>query len=132
MIRMFEVIEKIDNKLFASASIGERLYLKNDRLYNAHNEVVCNLDSDITKQCTREYSEEEIKIKTSPIKYYELMIYANNPVGANFCYCTTENLQECIKTYQPNSIDEISKEEYDKGLETQHRKFLRFVTGYPK
>mgnify|MGYP001187651991 CR=1 FL=1 len=64
--------------------------------------------------------------------YYELMKSANNAVGAVFEYCTKTELEAKIESFEPDDVNEISKEEYDEEIERKHRKFLRMATGYPK
>lgn len=65
-------------------------------------------------------------------KYFSLMRYANNPVGADFTYCTETELHEVKKEFNPIVVEEISKEDYDYEMERIHRKFMRLATGYPK
>ncbi|MNL99613.1 hypothetical protein D3C76_00960 [compost metagenome] len=66
------------------------------------------------------------------MKYFELMKYADNAVGAVFAYCSEAELEAKTEGFNPDSVDEISKEEYDQEVERQHRKFMRTATGYPK
>lgn len=79
MIRMFKVTKKIENQIYASAEIDERLYLKGTGLYNAHNERVCDMDSDTFTDCLEEiYMNPEDKpmfnffIKPVPTKFVRL------------------------------------------------------------
>lgn len=67
------------------------------------------------------------------MKYYELMRSANNSVGAEFAYCTEKDLKIVKEEFQPNiSVDIITEEQYKQELERQHKRGLRFATGYPK
>ncbi|MNB72148.1 hypothetical protein D3C81_384460 [compost metagenome] len=66
------------------------------------------------------------------MKYFELMKSANNAVGAVFAYCNEEELEAKSQGFNPDSVDEISEEEYKEEIERQNRKFIRAVTGYPK
>lgn len=66
------------------------------------------------------------------IRYYQLMRYAENAVGAEFDYCTDAELEEHKNKFNPDYVDQISEEEYQDQLERVERKFLRMVTGYPK
>lgn len=66
------------------------------------------------------------------MKYYELMKYANNPVGADFAYCTENDLATVKEDFNPDTVEEISGEQYEEEVERQHRRFLRMSTGYPK
>lgn len=54
MINIFKVIKKIENEILASAEVGERLYLKGNSLYNAHNERVCDLRNESIKEYIQE------------------------------------------------------------------------------
>lgn len=79
MIRMFKVTKKIENQIYASADIEERLYLNGTGLYNAHNKRVCDMDSDTFKDCLEEiYMNPEDKpmfnffIKPVPTKFVRL------------------------------------------------------------
>lgn len=67
------------------------------------------------------------------MKYYELMRIANNVVGADFAYCSEEELKRLKEEFQPTyPVVEISKEQYEEEIARQHKQFLRLVTGYPK
>lgn len=66
------------------------------------------------------------------MKYYELMKHANNSVGAVFEYCTEKELEETTNQFEPNNVNEISKEEYNEEIKRKNRKFMRKVTRYPK
>lgn len=54
IIKIFKVIKKIENQILDSAEIEERLYLKGNSLYNAHNKRICDLDSEGIKECIEE------------------------------------------------------------------------------
>lgn len=54
IIKIFKVIKKIENEILDSAKVEERLYLKGNSLYNAHNERICDLDNEGIKECIEE------------------------------------------------------------------------------
>jgi hypothetical protein len=67
------------------------------------------------------------------MKYYRIMEYADNPVGANFYYVTEDEKEEVIKKLDGNyDIDEISKEEYEQEMKIIERKNYFLATGYYK
>lgn len=66
------------------------------------------------------------------MKFFELMRYSNNAVGAVFGYCTSDNYDEFVKAFNPDHIEEVDEAEYKEGMERLHRRFLYAVTGYPK
>ena len=66
------------------------------------------------------------------MKYYSLMRYANNAVGADFLYCTQDEVEDKKQEFKADYVEEISEQEYKKEKEREHRRFLRMATGYPK
>ena len=54
IIKIFKVLKKIENEILASAEVEERLYLKGNTLYNAHNERVCDLGDESIKEHIQE------------------------------------------------------------------------------
>ena len=66
------------------------------------------------------------------MKYYQLMRYADNSVGADFGYATEDEVEEMKEDFKPNHTEEISKEDYEDGLARVHRMNTRMLTGYPK
>ncbi len=64
------------------------------------------------------------------MKYYELMRSADNAAGADFAYCTNENLDAVIEDFKPTfPVDEISKEEYEEGIKMVKRRGIYQFTG---
>ena len=64
------------------------------------------------------------------MKYYSLMKYANNAVGAVFRHCTEQELEKVTEEFEPDYTNEISKEEYEDALKTEHKRGVWMATGH--
>lgn len=63
-------------------------------------------------------------------KYFQVMEYADNPVGANFYYCKEEEKKEVISKLNGNFTEkEISKKEYELEQKQIYRKNYYSMTG---
>lgn len=65
-------------------------------------------------------------------KYFQLFKYANNSVGGEFLFCTSDEIEENKELFKPDEIEEISHVLYEKEKEREHSKFMRLMTDYPK
>ncbi len=54
MLRLFRVVKKINNQVLESADIGEILYQNETGIYNAYNQKICDVESEIAKECIEE------------------------------------------------------------------------------
>lgn len=72
----------------------------------------------------------DVLIENTKTKYYEIMEIADNPVGANFYYCTGDKKEEILSKIKGNfDVKEISKDEYEEEKKQIYRKNYYKMTG---
>lgn len=64
------------------------------------------------------------------MKYYQLMRYADNAVGAVFYYCNENELENVIAEFEPDDTREITKERYDEEIERNKKRAFYLMTGH--